>query len=434
MLSSLSFKPTPSNSPNPSTGSSIRISLICVLAVFAICLAAATVQPAQASSGSLPLGSVQLQSSNVYPCPGGQWLYPETYCSAAVLTGCPNVQDLDFAFGYQTPSGTPKGVIVYFDGGDGTSPSGEATEVDMLGYYVSQGYVAVQVAWGYPWQQALNPWPVSSSPQGNIQNAACRPATFLNYIYNTVYLPIAQNKPTAGMCAQGFSAGSAAIGYSLAYYGAGSYLDNVELIFGPVLSDIEQGCQVPHATPVTVSPAGQYGCQLGSGTSWTLPPTYVPNGATYLGNWTNDTSCVGSSTTTSTSNAKWLAQSIVDQNTGATPTFNYPSTGMGAWLCRSLQNQRADCSGSNYNYFVCPNNSSTQGEIFYNQITSANSPPHYNVYAADSCSGPEGVPQGIITAIKDQNQQPLSGQSAIEQDMAGGLTLSAQCTHGRHPQ
>jgi hypothetical protein len=42
------------------------------------------------------------------------------------------------------------------------------------------------------------------------------------------------------MCALGDSAGSAAIAYSLAYYGAGSYLDNVELLSGPVLSDIEQ--------------------------------------------------------------------------------------------------------------------------------------------------------------------------------------------------
>jgi hypothetical protein len=429
MLSSLSFKPTPSHGPNPSTGSSIRISLICLLAVLAICLAAATVQPAQASSGSLPLGSVQLQSSNVYPCPGGQWLYPETYCSAAVLTGCPNVQDLDFAFGYQTPSGTPKGVIVYFDGGDGTSPSGEATEVDMLGYYVSQGYVAVQVAWGSPWQQVLNPWPISSTPQGNIQNAACRPATFLNYIYNTVYLPIAKNFSNAGMCAQGFSAGSAAIGYSLAYYGAGSYLDNVELISGPVLSDIKQGCEVPGPpTLVTVCPSGQLGCQLGSGTSWTLPATYVLNGATYLGNWTNDNSCVGSSATSSPSNARWLAQSIVDQNTGATPTFNYPSTAMGAWLCRSLQNQRADCSGSNYNYNVCPNNSSTQGEIFYSQITSANAPPAYGIYAVDNCYGPEGAPQGNVGSPTGP-----SGETKIEQDMAGPPGVPpGQCFHRTH--
>src|SRR5208282_4513681 len=46
-------------------------------------------------------------------------------------------------------------------------------------------------------------------------------------------------------CAQGFSAGSSAVAYALAWYGAGSYLDNAELLSGPVFSDIQQGCEYP---------------------------------------------------------------------------------------------------------------------------------------------------------------------------------------------
>jgi hypothetical protein len=114
-------------------------------------------------------------------------------------------------------------------------------EDEMLQYYVQQGYEVVQVAWGGPWeQQDTNP---------NIQNAACRPATFLNYVYTNIFAPAIKG-PAAGFCAQGFSAGSAAIAYSMAYYGEAGQLDNVELISGPVLSDLKQGC-VSTLTPVT---------------------------------------------------------------------------------------------------------------------------------------------------------------------------------------
>jgi len=75
------------------------------------------------------------------------------------------------------------------------------------------------------------------------------------------------------MCALGDSAGSAAVAYSLAYYNAGSYFDNVELLSGPVLSDIEQGCQVCRISAEPVAGRmrtdqlrrGPVRCQLGGG-------------------------------------------------------------------------------------------------------------------------------------------------------------------------
>src|SRR2546423_14143085 len=64
-------------------------------------------------------------------------------------------------------------------------------------------------------------------------------------------------------CAQGSSAGSAAIAYALAWYGAGDstvqnggYLDNVELLAGPPLSDIYEGCEYPRDGAVTVCGTG----------------------------------------------------------------------------------------------------------------------------------------------------------------------------------
>jgi len=105
---------------------------------------------------------------------------------------------------------------------------------------------------------------------------------------------------------------------------------------------------------------------------------------------------------------------------------------MTGWLCRSLENQRSNCSGSNYKYDLCPNNSSTQGEIFYDQITSPSQTAHYNVYAVDNCFGPEGVPQGDVAALF-KNGLVMSGQTAVEQDMAGlPGHAPGQCVHVLH--
>lgn len=212
-----------------------RVLLISTLALVAFCLLTVPTHPVHASSGgSLQLGTVTGNTIMV-ACGGGQWLHGMTCYSATLGCQVNNVDPLNFIYGVLMPSGTAKGVVVYFDGGDGTTAVNEEPEFETLQYYATKGYGVVEIAWSSAREQTTN---------ANIQNAACRPATFLNYVYNSIYLPIAGNgNSNAGMCAQGFSAGSAAIAYSLAYYGAWSYLDNVELISGPVLSDINQGCE-----------------------------------------------------------------------------------------------------------------------------------------------------------------------------------------------
>jgi hypothetical protein len=376
-----------------------------------------------ASGGSLSLGAVTNQNASV--CPGDQWIsytsHGTTYnmtCASATLSGCQDVQDVDFTYGQLIPDGTVNGVVVFLDGGGGTTAAFESDEYVMLQDYFAQGYGIVQIAWNSDWEQTFD---------ANIQNAACRPATFLNYVYNNIYQPLTQGRhgnSSAGMCAQGFSAGSAAITYALAYYGAGEYLDNVELLAGPVLSDIKQGCEVPRASNVTVCPDGQYGCRLGDDKPWTLSPSYVPFDSGLVRSWTNDNSCQGSSRTSTESNADWLAQSIVDENTGAAPTFNYPNTSMSGWLCRTLRNLASDCATNPNDYQNCPNNSSTQGQLFYKNITRDISPPVFNVYSVDGCEGPEGVSEGTVDALAVHGQAPM-GEVAIENDMTG------QCFHSR---
>lgn len=328
-------------------------------------------------------------------------------CVSAAITSCSGVDPLNFTYGQIIPSGTVKGVIVYFDGGDDTTAVVEGPEEDMLQYYFDQNYAVVEIQWSSAWEE---------TSAANIQNAACRPATFLNYVYQNIYVPIANNvnNLNPGMCAQGYSAGSASIAYALAYYGAGGYLDAVELISGPVLSDLKQGCE-QNPQPVTVCPAGQYGCQLGTDQPWTLPPSYVGKDVHYINSWT------GSNTCTTGSNPSWLAESIVDQNAGLTPTFTYPTTAMSGWLCRSVQNPNPNCA-TNYNYDNCPNNSSTQGEIYYQNFTSSNHPPIYKVYSVDNCFNPEGAPQGSVSALSTA-QIIAPGAQSIQNDMV------LNCTH-----
>jgi hypothetical protein len=86
---------------------------------------------------------------------------------------------------------------------------------------------------------------------------------------------------------------------------------------------------------------------------------------------------------------------------------------MAGWVCRTLS------EGS-------PNNSSSQGQIFYATVTANGAQPNnYAVYPVDNCTGPEGVGGGTLS---------LNGQTgyiAIEQDMAGTVTPPApgKCIH-----
>jgi len=434
-----------------------KLLLVSTLAAIAFCLFS-TPTYAQA------LGLGQLTVTTSVPCPPGAGWYRYTNnntsysmtCVLATVSLCSNaqgnVQDWGVTDSYLSPVGVlngftnlyPNGVIFIHGGGPGTSPG----NFDFADNYFKAGYEVVEVAWSDDWEKTYDPF---GSHTANIQAAACRPATLLNYVYNNIYLPI-YNPPNgnsrAGMCAHADSAGSAAIAYSMAYYGANSYLDNVELTSGPVLSDIEQGCaEGPGAAqPVTVCGqtnynGGQYGCQLGNGGStWALSPLYLQGANTAVGGWTNDATCAAGLSTTGTSNAKWLAQSIVDQGTGATPTFTYGSTAVSGWLCRSVKNDGHppyDCAGhNNDNPNFCPNNSSPQGQIFYANIGSSNQPPNYAVYAVDNCGNAEGVPTGNVPgympAIFNGN---VTGINAVTYDMVGSgppLNISAQCVHRNH--
>lgn len=432
----------------PSTVNPI-LSLACALtvAIFAFCVAAP--KAAQAQYGSLSIGQVINVATSTTACPTSNGWFSGINCNTATVTGCINTTDMNFTFGYLLPPSTTtvNGTIVFFNGKAGMDPAGDATgavpgETQYITDYLTAGYEIVQIAWSQPWQESLIPWPPNVTPAGNVQAGACRPATFLNYVFNNsqmYQLTLNGNgsggikaNPNAGMCAQGASAGSAEVAYSLSYYTAPVskpvwYIDNTELISGPVLSDIKQGCQQPAPANVNICPSGQYGCQLGppvggGNVPWSISPTYLSGANAGVGSWTDDPTCAAGANTSPQSNSLWLAQSIVDQSTGATPSFSYSHTAMAGWLCRSLANpqtQQACSTDYLHNENNCPNNSSPQGQIFYAQVTPT--PSSFNLYAVDNCGGPEGATsrEAWVSALSVPPGYQ-DGYDAVKYDMIGG--------------
>jgi len=371
-------------------------------------------------------------------CPGGGWYYytgsrgrQYVNCFSTTVTGCAHAQDAGLDYGYLNPVGiVPNvtqalGVIVMHNGSGGTAPNGDNLGVPdgdfgFADYYFKNGYVIVQLAWNFPWQQLLNPWPISSSPMGNVQQGACRPATFFNWAFNNIYLATVYNttsNPHAGFCAQGFSAGDAATTYSMSYYAPPSggqwWFDAVVLVSGPPLSDIRQGCYVSstggHYANVSVCGGGESWCHYTSPLNWARH-VYYTDATASVQNWTNDQSCNNDpSGTSGTSNTRWWQESIVDDGTNS-PVFSYPNTKVSAWLCRGVTTGPT-------------NNSSSQGYLYYQQV-GATPPLSLDVWAVDGCPNDEGVAGGTVASTG------VNGMTAIELDMAGVYGSSTgQCRH-----
>lgn len=322
-------------------------------------------------------------------------------CFHATVSNCPNALDLGLTFGYRAPA-TSLGTIVFFTGSGGEDP-GTSQFNSYADDYFNRGYTVIETAWDSPWEDTTNGTTGSNVPGHSVINAGCRPASFLNYVFT-------QNPnlySTGGRCAQGFSGGTGALGYSLAAYDMGVLLDKVVLQSGPVFSDIQQGCEVPPAPNITVCGSGDTWCQLGSQAPWTLSPSYSGDTAGAVQDFTGDASCSGAAATSSASDTNWKAQSIVNGNSKI--SFDFPNTPITAWLCAT---QAAGTGG--------PNNSTSQGEIFYQQVGPTGSP--LKVYAVQNCNGSEGVDPGTVPALSNE-----STHTAVVDDMTMGTLNGNAC-------
>jgi len=314
-----------------------------------------------------------------------------TACFSSTVS-CPGTLDIGFTYGLVNRGGT-EGTVVFFNGQYGTTVG--------FSQYVSaltppkHDFQTVQVIWATPWEDT------GSGAGSNVKAAACRPATLLDWLLSqkNVY-------SGGGMCAQGASAGSAAIAYSLAEYGAYQYLNHVSLESGPVLSDMSMGCN-PKSRPLDVCGGGI--CLTGGQGEWPDSPIYVDGAPGVVSTWTGASGankCVSGTRISPAQFSSWKAMSIVDGLTGtaADSTFAYPTTSITGWLCR----QPPGCTSP-----TCQNNSAAQGQLFYQNVTTP-----ISVYRVDACKGTEGVEAGTVPQLKNE-----AGLTAIINDMVSHCSL-----------
>jgi hypothetical protein len=391
--------------------SSLPCLFLVVFAAFAITPGARAQLPTVAPTNVTPLAS----------CPSGAGFYttdPNHPMACTQLSiSCANTVPITMTYGVANASAT-KGTIVLFSYGGGEDAASYPGEEQFYAQaYIAAGYQVVQTSWGSDWENTNNG--NGGSNGYNIRTAACRPASFLNYVYQNIYT---NTLGSAGMCAQGISAGSGAIAFSLAWFGAWRFLDKVSLQSGPVFSDVGQGCDVPappQGNGIAMCPASQIDCN-----GWSTGPNGQPIIASTVYNYQQDAieawsggpavtgpTCANQTNTTTTWNSAWRQMSIVDFSSTSQPTFNYPATAMTSWLCAS------DQEGTQ-------NNSGSQGEIFYQQFTSLSQLGNlfYQVNAVNNCMGAEGVSSGApppswVTILQNAGLQP-TGANAIVYDMS----------------
>jgi hypothetical protein len=335
---------------------------------------------ASAQSRPLPLGHVNLPVK-AGKCPEG--FENGTACYSSTVT-CPDVEDIGFTYGVVNPRGS-RGTVVFFNGEDGTLPG----FLQYIGPYTarSANFQTVQVAWDTPWQDT------ATGVGKSLKDAACRPATLMNWMLEQ------KNVYSGGaMCAQGASAGAAAIAFSLAEYGASQYLKHVVLESGPVLSDLSIGCN-PRSSSMTVCPGNQ--CLTGKEGGWPDSPIYVDGDETSVSTWSDafgNNACAGSDNIPQSQYTAWKQMSIVDGLNDS--TFSYPQTSMSGWLC-------SKSNGCNAHW--CQNNSAAQGQLYFSNVTTAKS-----VYRVDSCESTEGIEEGTVPDLNNEK-----GLQAIIADMTG---------------
>jgi hypothetical protein len=310
--------------------------------------------------GTLPLGTVSVPTA-LASCPQG--FYPGSSCFQATVS-CASTAPLRVTYGYRTPSGAVKGTVLMHDGGGGTTPfsHGPRDGRTFPESFFSAGYRVVQLAWASDWED-------TGLAQKNVRLAACRPATLMKHVYETVH---GGKGAPGGMGALGHSGGTGALGYALSWYGAGEYLDKAMFSSGPVFSDISKACEVP-AVPIQICPTGQFGCTEGG--PWTASPEVGEMHATEMRNYSGISSCSNEARPPTPSELDALrGMSIVDKN--GSVFVEFPRTAVSAWLC------------------TAPNvPAGPLGAMYFSHITSPSQVAAYSVNPVNNCSG-EGTWNG----------------------------------------
>jgi len=244
-----------------------------------------------------PLGTASPSTSSVaaFACPTFADGLPGATCYK-VNTTCDQIADYSAYLKVNTPSGSPKGTVIFGTGSGGSTLYDDSPEffyTDSNGVktnggqavvqgILDAGYTTVQVSFGAPFDNTsavANGW---LQGPGGVRRLACRYATVAEWIYENIHI----SSTTTPFCATGNSGGSGAIGYALSEYGLNTKFKMVELTSGPVMTRLDAGCS-PHGnfnyngTTACPSPPTDLSFSPGSGgTASIIDTAYQSVGAT----------------------------------------------------------------------------------------------------------------------------------------------------------
>ncbi len=173
--------------------------------------------------------------------PGQPLCIPGYTCRFFEVTDCPNVrQAAQGIFAVSLPAGSPRGLIMFFSGAYGTEwwSAGGGLAGDFINHLLRNGVEVVQVKWIDSW---LISSPGEDSGSGNL---ACRPATAVRWIHDSLYSPlgIKNSIGRCGFCITGNSGGASQVAYSLSFYGLASIVDAAIPTSGPPHAAQDKGC------------------------------------------------------------------------------------------------------------------------------------------------------------------------------------------------
>lgn len=242
----------------------------------------------------LPLGSVE--EGPEIPCEGTP---PGATCRR-VTVKCPGLPDKDADLAVTRTRATKKGTIFTHLGTGGEE---YFHRLLLLREFGAAGFDVVQLKWESDWEQ---------TPRHGILTAACRPATLLQHVYDTVH----ERSRDQAMCAIGFSAGAGALAYSLAHYGHEDILDFAVLASGPPFARMDYGC-----APQTYDGPPRRLCD-------TLPDAPIALPKHLIDPWSHTSTCQDDEPDPDDL-ARWRADSVISPN----GDFAYPRTRVGFYAC-----------------------------------------------------------------------------------------------------
>jgi hypothetical protein len=378
-----------------------------------ILLCCAVTSRAQDPQPPMQLGTATFSPNPVTCAPGKSPSYPLSgaNCYIATVVGCkayltnPSSPDdtlppVHATVAISTPtswSSSNGKVVVLFGGGDGE----DYFNAGYAGAYFNAGFKVIQVAWGVPTDQYLDQTWRDNLDQPFVKvmkYEGCRPATLLRALYDQI-----NTSGGVAMCAQGHSTGATALAFSLAWYGADNYLDNVVFTSGPPQADIRAGCQYPAVLPFSnpIDVCTQNKC-VGFAPIWNDCTQYGNGGhpgdmghaydcrqphqevdlqdaakavAQYTGNSLNYGNCNNTKDTnaaTTSNDLAWYRMSVVSD----IADYSYPKTSVYAFLCSTTVD--------------LPNNSAAQAWLYLNKILSTRNGLH-GFYRVDGCTGIETI-------------------------------------------